>query len=159
MMADARGPASAGQATDAVLVEPGPFEVAHAGARIQGEAVQVGPVGVRLKQIKVAPPVGQPVDLHERAADLEARLRPGGERLRTVEVDSELGGGTLRTRSEDIRRGRYFQLDLSPAGDAELRRFAVDPNTGERNPETFDLTRDQLEGLVDQLAHIPCEDA
>ena len=157
-MADAKGPSSAGQATDAAVVAPGPFEVAHAGARIGGEAVQVGPVGVRLKQLKVTPPARQPVDLHERAADLEARLRPGGERLRTVEVDARLGGGTLRTRSEDIRRGRYFQVDLSPAGDAELRRFSVDPNTGERHPEPFDLTRDQLEGLVDQLAQLPSED-
>lgn len=157
-MADSEGPASAGQATEAAVVAPGPFEVAHAGARIRGEAVQVGPVGVRLRQLKVAPCAPAPIDLHERAADLEARLRPGGERLQAVEVDQKLGGGTLRTRSEDIRRGRYFQVDLSPAGDAELRRFAVDPHTGERHSESFDLTRDQLEGLVDQLVQMPSED-
>ena len=157
-MAESEGPESTGQATEAAVREPGPFKVEHAGTTVEGDVTRAGPVGVRLKRLKVCPEADRPIHLHRRASELEARLRPGGERLRTVEVDPQLGGATLRTRPEDMRRRRYFQVDLSPAGDAEVRRFRVDADSGERHLDGFDLTRDQLEDLVDQLASLPAED-
>ncbi|HCH64244.1 MAG TPA: hypothetical protein DFR83_15680 [Deltaproteobacteria bacterium] len=154
-MADSDGPESAGKAAEAAILEAGPFVVEHAGARVEGDVEEAGPVGIRLKRLKVSPEAHESVDLHQRASDLEATLRPGGERLRAVEVDPVLGGGTLRSRSEDMRRGRYFQIDLSRSGDAEVRRFRVVPGSGEREIDGFDLTRGQLEDLVDRLAYPP----
>ena len=158
MMSESECAETIGKATDAAVVEAGSFEVDHAGTRVEGEVERSGPVGVRLKHLKVSPSAVAPIDLYERAADLEQRLRPGGERLRAVEVDARLGGGTLRSRTEDMRRGRYFQIDLSPTGDAEVRRYRVHPTTGERTTEAFDLTRRQLEELVEHLARLPSED-
>ena len=124
--------------------------VARACAR-KGLSV-VGPVGVRLDRLRVRPSVEGPVDLHERAAGIASRVRPGGERLDAVEVDPGLGGGVLRTTPDDIRGGRYFEVGIRPGGEADVRRLQVDPESGERTEAPFDLTRRQLEDLVDGLA-------
>ena len=100
--------------------------------------------------------VHAPADLAERASHLADELRPGGERLRAFEVDPGLGGATLRTRPEDIRGGRYFEVEVRPGG-AGLRRHRVD-DEGRRQPESFTLTREQLGRLVDTLAAAPDPD-
>jgi hypothetical protein len=146
---------SAGSATNTAVQQPGTIEVSHEHATVEAEVEESGPVGVRLKRLKVSTTPADPVDLHRRARHIADRVRPGGERLHAVEVDPTLGGGQLRTHPTDIRRGRYFQVDISGDGDAEVRRYAVDARTGDRTEDAFDLTRRQLEELVDGLAQIP----
>ncbi len=136
---------SAGSATSTAVQQPGTIEVSHEHATVEAEVEESGPVGVRLKRLKVSTTPADPVDLHRRARHIADRVRPGGERLHAVEVDPTLGGGQLRTHPTDIRRGRYFQV----------RRYAVDARTGDRTEDAFDLTRRQLEELVDGLAQIP----
>jgi len=149
---------SPGRATDTAVTGTGAIAVDHPDARVEADVEASGPVGVRLRGLKVRPTTDHPVDLHARATDLVERVRPGGERLHAVEVDPGLGGGNLRTAPSDIRGGRYFQVDITPSGEADVRRIAVDPTSGERTTQPFDLTRRQLEDLVDGLATLPPED-
>lgn len=156
---DASTAASAGRALDHAVQAPGRVEVTHPDAHVEADVEASGPVGIRLRHLKVQPKTDAPVDLHARAADLARRVRPGGERLQPVEIDPVLGGGNLRTAPEDMRGGRYFQVDITPSGEAEVKRLAVDPQTGDRVPEGFDLTRRQLEELIDGLAELPDPEA
>lgn len=142
---------SAGDATDAALDAGPSVHVEHEDAVVEADLEQTGPVGVRLRRLKVSP-TAAPRSLGERARSIAERVRPGGERLDVVEVDDRLGGGTLRTAPGDLRGGRYFEVDVEPQGGAEVRRVRVDQATGQRHTDTFDLTRDQLRQLVDGLS-------
>ena len=86
--------------------------------------VEAGPVGVRLKRLRVRPKLDEAVDLHDRATAIAEAVRPGGERLDAVEVDAVLGGGVLRTTPRDMKDGRYFEVGIRPTGEAEVRRLA-----------------------------------
>lgn len=143
---------------DAAIRGSGTVTVDHPTAEIEAEVVDSGPLGVRLDKLRVAPRTTGPIDLVRRTHDIASRLRPGGERLEAVEVDPQLGGGTVRTDRRDLRGGRYFQVDVGPGGEAELHRVRVDPGSGERQREPFALTREHLEELVDGLAAAPRED-
>ena len=145
-------PTSAGDALGQAATAPGTVSVECDGTEVEAEVAEAGPVGVRLDRLRVRPSVEGPVDLHERAAGIASRVRPGGERLDAVEVDPGLGGGVLRTTPDDIRGGRYFEVGIRPGGEADVRRLQVDPESGERTEAPFDLTRRQLEDLVDGLA-------
>ena len=77
-------------------------------------------------------------------------VRELGGRLVPVEVDERLGGGSLRTRTRDLRGGRFYEVELDGAG-ATVDRYKVGEDGGrERQPYT--LTREQLGRLVDDLA-------
>jgi len=61
------------------------------------------------------------------------------------------GGQTmLRPPIERMRGQSYFDLEIHQSGDAVVRRFRVNA-VGERKPETWIMTREQLSHLVDEL--------
>ena len=150
-------PKSAGDALGQAVAEPGTISVDCGGTVAEADVKAAGPLGVRIDRLRVCPTTHGPVDLHQRATGIVERVRPGGERLDAVEVDPQLGGGVLRTTPDDIRDGRYFEVGIRPDGEAEVRRLQVDPDSGERTQTPFDLTRRQLEALVDGLAEAGLE--
>jgi len=145
-------PTTPGRAIEQAVSGPGSVSVEANGTQVDAEVTASGPVGVRLYRLRVRPTVDGPVDLHRRASGISDDVRPGGERLDAVEVDPGLGGGVLRTTPDDIRGGRYYEVGIRPGGEADVRRLRVDPSSGERLEAPFDLTRQQLEELVDGLA-------
>lgn len=121
-------------------------QVAGDGWQAEVHADQVGPVGVVVDRLRVS---GAPGDLGERAEELVRRLRPGGERLRTVELAPELGGAVLRSEPEDMRDGRFYEVELGPS-EVELSRHRVRPEGG-RVREPFAVTREELGRIVDVM--------
>lgn len=122
-----------------------PVRVEGHGFHAEIDARQVEAIGVVVDRLRV---VGAPVDLARSVEAVARELRPQGERLVPVEVAPDLGGAVLRTRPEDIRRGRFYQVELDPTG-ATLERFRRTPEGRQREP--FALTRDELERVVEDL--------
>ena len=107
----------------------------------------VGPLGVRVRRVKVCRDSER--DLEAAAAALPNKLRPLPEKLVSTEVDPRLGGATLRTRPADMRRREFFHLDLGPR-DAELRRYRA--REGGRDAVPWTMTRDGLREILEDLS-------
>lgn len=122
------------------------------GWQAEVHAVEVDRIGVVVDRLRV---VGAPGELAARAGRLAEALRPGGERLDAVEVDAGLGGAVLRTRPEDMRGGRFYEVQLAP-DHAELTRQVVRPGGG-RAPAPFAVTREELGRIVEDLGRILAE--
>lgn len=110
---------------------------------------EAGPVGVVVERLRVEGRVG---DLVDRAQVLADTLRPAGERLQPVEVDPALGGAVLRTRPDDMRGGRFFQLEVDRGG-AELTRQRRRAEGG-RVEEPFPMTREELSRVLEALGEV-----
>ncbi|NOY26374.1 MAG: hypothetical protein GXP62_10925 [Oligoflexia bacterium] len=136
------------QALDAAP-QGGKIAVAGDGWSARIDASRVGPIGVVVNRLRVQ---GRPGDIERRAQAIATELRPQGERLDTVEVAPGLGGAVLRTRPEDMRGGRFFQVDLDEGG-ADLSRQRRKAEGG-RQPQPFSLTREELGRVVDTLGEI-----
>lgn len=135
----------------AQIAEPGEARVEDANRHVRVIVESCGPIGVRIREVEVQTQSEPKHDVGHSAHRIAASIRPDGERLWAVEVDPHLGGAVLRTHPEDMADGRFFQLDMTVSGKRTLRRYSVDKN-GDRTPQAFDLTRRQLEALVDGLA-------
>ena len=122
-----------------------PVRVEGPGWTAQIDARQVDRIGVVVDRLRVS---GGEGDLAGRAGAIAETLRPQGERLRPVEVDPVLGGAVLRSRPEDMQRGRYYQVDLDATG-AELSRHRR--REGGRDQEPFAVTREELGRIVEGL--------
>lgn len=109
------------------------------------ETHKIESIGVVVERLRVT---GARGGLPQRAAAVAEALRPQGERLVPVEVDPGLGGEVLRTRPEDMRGGRFYQVDLDPTG-ATLQRLRRGPQGRVREP--FAVTRDELERMIEGL--------
>jgi hypothetical protein len=139
-------------ALEDALTGPGTITVEDTrGRQAEVDVIDLDRLGVEVERVRVKTPAAG--DLAGRARALASSLRPSGERLVPVEVDERLGGGVLRTAREDIRGRRFFQVDLDPDG-AEFGRYRVD-DAGDRHPERFTVTREQLGQIVDALSHEP----
>lgn len=131
---------------DRDITGAGTVRVEADGSRVEAEVTEAGPVGVRLRRLRVEHDA--PRDLLEEAETLPKRTRALGERLVPVEVDPRLGGGVLRTDLEDMRGREFFELSLGP-GHVEVGRQRVVEDG--REEVDFALTREQLERLVEGL--------
>ena len=134
--------------TDAIR---GPGKIAvegRGGRRAEADVIDADRLGVEVERVRVQGPSSAAIEA--RAIAIAAHLRPGGERLVPVEIDDQLGGGVLRTHRQEVRAGRFYQVDLDVDG-AELGRFRVNDD-GERIPEPFTVTREQLGQIVDALS-------
>lgn len=134
-------------------VDAGLRAVAGGRAEIEGEGcvaeVQtgtVGPVGVEVKRLRIEGAVGS---VEERSRAVAATFRPKGERLQEVEVDPRLGGAVLRTRPEDMRRGRFFEVEVDARG-VEVKRLRR-RDEGGRAQEPYPLTREELGEWIEDL--------
>jgi len=110
------------------------------------DVVEAGPIGVKVDAVRIRRDAE--VDVVEEAAALPERLRSLGERVQPVEVEPRLGGATLRTKPEDMRRKEFYQVDISP-NEAEVKRYRV--RQGGRERTDWAMTRGQLRRLVDEL--------
>jgi hypothetical protein len=125
----------------------GLIEAASGHARVEAEVVDVDRLGVIVERVRVTTGPG---DLAQRAKRVVERVRPDGQRMRTVEVDNRLGGGILRTAPVETGGGRFYQIDLDENGGI-LTRHRKD-ESGRRQQERFTMTREGLGRLVDDLS-------
>ena len=123
----------------------GIVEVEEPGGTTSVDVVEADKLGVRVRSVQVGHSVR---DVEAHAQSLPDRLRAIPARLQPVEVDRTLGGAVLRTRPDQMRRGRFFEVEVRPE-QTDVKRFRVDD--GERTQEEFTLTRDQLRDLVDEV--------
>ena len=107
-----------------------------------------GPIGAKVHRVRVESRA--PGTLDQQAAGICERVRGLGERLVPLEIDERLGGGVLRSDPSDMRGKRYFEVGLDGQG-ATLERWKAKPDGG-REREAFEVTREQLGRLVDDLA-------
>lgn len=134
-------------ALDQASPDGGPVEVQAAGGRALVDTVAVDRLGVRIRSVTVHREGGR--DVTEAGEDLPSRVRSLGEPLAPVEVDRGLGGAILRT-PRDPDRG-FFEVGVDRGGDARVRKHRVDEDGG-REDVDFDLTREQLGRLLDELS-------
>jgi hypothetical protein len=128
--------------------EAGSVRVAGpAGAEAEVDLRAVGPIGVRLGGLRLRH--AEDRDLNTEAERLQ-ELRGLPHRLIAQEVDPRLGGATLRSRPEELRRRDFFEVRIDGAREVGLRRYRV-TDQGEREPAEFDLTREQLGDVLDGL--------
>lgn len=121
----------------------GPNRVEADGRVAEVDVAEVDRLGVRVRGVRVR---------GEHSPDPERVMRalqPLPERLVPVEVAPTLGGATLRSDPREMRGGEYFEA-RSRGPEVELDRWRAIP--GGREPRTFDLTREQLRRVVDELA-------
>ena len=116
------------------------------GVHVQATVRDIDRLGIVIERVRVQSGTG---NLGQRTLTL-ADIRPAGERLRAVEVAPSLGGSKIRTRTEDIRNGEFFEIDVAAEG-AELRRYRK-TESGQRVITPFTVTRKHLGNLVDQIA-------
>ncbi len=124
----------------------GVIEVERPGGRARVDVVEADRLGVRVTRVGVRRE--RAVDVAAEAERLAGGVRALPDRLAPVEVAPELGGAVLRTRPEDVRRKEFFEVQVSPT-ETSVTRQRVEPDG--RVPTDFTLTRDQLDGLLDEL--------
>ena len=125
---------------------PTTVEAESNGTHVQATVHDADRLGIVVEGVRVR---AGPGDLRKRTQRLEG-IRPAGERMRAVEVSPSLGGSKIRTRTDDIRNGEFFEIDVRADG-AELQRYRKTAG-GCRVIEPFTVTRKHLGNLVDQIA-------
>lgn len=129
-------------------VRSGPVQVETDRGRVDLDLVESGPVGARVRRVKVS--VADPDTLPSQARAIAEGVRGLAERLVPVEIDERLGGGVLRSAPQEMRERRYFEVGLD--GDAAtVGRFRALPEGG-REAQDFSVTHEQLGRLVDDLS-------
>jgi len=113
------------------------------------DVVKVDGLGVKVREVKVRRK--NPFDLAAECQALPEKVRSLPHRIQPVEVEPTLGGGTLRSRPEEMRKREFYQVDLTGDRDVGVRRYRVGRN-GERKQTDFTLTREQLGDLIDEIS-------
>ncbi len=124
---------------------PGIIEVEEAGGKTRVDVVETDRLGVRVRGIHVGH--GER-DMQRVAEVLPGAVRAIPGRLVPVEVAPVLGGATLRTRPEDMRRKQFFEVEVRKGG-TDIRRYQV--KDGSREGRDWTMTREQLRDLVDEV--------
>jgi len=133
-------------ALDAVPDEGGIAKVHDPAGEVSIDVIEVDRLGVRVRGVKVGH--ADPVDVSTEAEAIPDRLRAIPEVLIPVEVAPSLGGATIRTKPSDMRRREFFEVGVTPR-QTEVKRFKIGED-GTRGVTDWTMTRDQLEGLIDQ---------
>ncbi len=129
---------------------PGKVQVESGGVTLEAEVLDCERIGATVDRLRLRDPQGG--DLARQAEALGGRLHGLGERIRSVEVEPDLGGAVLRSEPEDMVEGRYWEVRVGDDGrEAELERFKVGEQ-GQRSREPYTVTRDDLGRIVDGLA-------
>lgn len=92
-------------------------------------------------------------ELHAWGDRLARRVTYLMEPLVVLEVDAEGGAVELRSQSP-TPRGQlrsYYEARLSTTGSLHLHRLSFDARDGRRRPTTFQLSREILDRLADDL--------
>ncbi len=141
------------EALDAIPKAGGSAEVSDPAGEVKIDVVEVDKLGVRVRGVTVGH--SDPVDVTAEADALPDRLRALPEDLVPVEVAPKLGGATIRTKPSDMRRREFFEVGVTPQS-TEVKRYKV-ADDGTRKRQDWTMTREQLEGLIDQ-ARPPAEE-
>ena len=136
-------------ALDALDGEGGAVSAEVPGGSATVDVVAVDGLGVKVREGKGDR--SSPFDLAEECYALPDRVRSLPHRLQPVEVDPGLGGGSLRSRPEEMRKRDFYQVDLTGDRSVGVRRFKVTKD-GDRKPMDFTLTREQLGDLIDEIS-------
>lgn len=123
---------------------PGRVRVERDGRAVEVEVLEVERLGARVRRLRVEG--AGPADPVAQAEALPERLQPLPDRVVPVEVDRGLGA-VLRSRP--ARRGEYFEVRAEGAA-VSVGRWRAGEAGREEVP--FDLTREQLGRLVDDIA-------
>ncbi|MCB9672986.1 MAG: hypothetical protein H6734_26185 [Alphaproteobacteria bacterium] len=124
----------------------GRVRVEREGGAAEIDVERAGPIGARVRRVRVER--DQPWDIAERARALEGRLRSLPEKVEAQEIAPELGGAILRTVPGDLRGKGFYEVEVGPRS-AEVRRVRLEGS--ERTEGEFDMTREQLGRLLDEL--------
>ncbi len=127
----------------------GPVTVEGPNGSARVDVVDVDRLGAKVDRVRVT--VDDPAPLDRQARALARGLQDLDGGVTPVEIDDRLGGGNLRSPPEVLRRrGRYYQVDLDGES-ASVERYRV-VDDGRRQRESFTMTHEQLERIVDELA-------
>lgn len=118
------------------------------GSELEIEVRKGGPIGSRLRELRLRRAHGRPVGEEVQRLCEEVRGLP--ERLTPIEVDERLQRGTLRTSPGDMRRREFFEVDVSGERDTHIRRQRVGAD-GQREAIDWDMTHEQLGDFLDSL--------
>ena len=117
------------------------------GRSAQVEVADVDRIGVRVRRIRVER--DRDYDVERIAEAWPRELRDLPDRVVPVEVDPRMGGASLRSDPDEMRDGRFVDIEVRGRV-AEVRRRVR--NRGEvRDDADFTLTREQLGRMVDDL--------
>lgn len=135
---------------------PATAEVADGPHTLSLEVAAAAPVGLEAAGLTFRAP-GPDRSLAELRAwgeRVASRVTYLMEPLRVHEADEAGVEVALRSVQPTSRPGRrsFFEARLSREGTLRLGRYAVDEATGRRGPARFQLTRETLERLSDDLA-------
>lgn len=125
----------------------GVIEVQDSGRTATVDVDSAGPIGARVRSVRVSAP-DRP-DLETFVRDLPDALRSLPERVEPVEVDPGLGGASLRTRPQDMHDSEFFEVVVR-GDEVAVERWRATAEGRERSD--FDLTRRQLGRLLDELS-------
>lgn len=128
------------------LDSAGVAEIERPGGSASVDATEIGPLGVRVRRVRVDRDDNW--DISDKAHALPQRLRALPERITPSEVAPDLGGAILRTHPDDFRGDGYFEVEVGERS-AEVRRVKI--ADGERAPTDWTITREQLGRLIDEL--------
>lgn len=123
----------------------GTVRVVRPGGSAEVEVEAAGPIGARVRKIRVEREVAW--DIPGTARRLEG-LRSLPEPVEAQEVDAGLGGAILRTPPDHLRGDGFYEVEVGERS-AEVRRVRLDGS--DRSEAEFDLTREQLGRLIDEL--------
>ncbi len=115
--------------------------------RAEVDVTDVDRLGVKVREVRIRRDA--PVDIVEEAQALPDRLRALPEKVNPIEVDPTLGGARLRSEPHGPQ-SEVFEVDLERE-QTTIRRTVRDAE-GDRVPEDFTLTREQLGRLLGQAA-------
>lgn len=124
---------------------PGTVRVVRPGGSAEVQVEAAGPIGARVRRVRVERETAW--DIADTARRLEG-LRALPEPVEAQEVDPGLGGAILRTRPDRLRGDGFYEVEVGERS-AEVRRIGLDGR--ERSDREFDLTREQLGRLLDEL--------
>ena len=137
--------------------KPTPFRVENDQGRLTLSVIRASAIGIESDRLEfVAPNSAEPLD----AADLKpwadriaARVTYLMEPLVVLEIDRQELKAELRSQTPTPRDGRrsYYELILSRDGSAGLERVSFKESDRKRETVPFQLTREVLERLVDDL--------
>jgi hypothetical protein len=134
---------------------PGTVEAAEGPHRLALAARHANPVGVEADRLDfhAEGPERSADELRAWADRVAARVTYLMEPVVLLEVDAQGGEAELRSQTPTARDGRraYYEVRLNCSGALRLHRLAFDEADRRRVETPFQLTREVLERLADDL--------
>lgn len=105
-------------------------------------------IGVRIGGVRVHR--ARDRDIAAEAERLAHDLRSVPDPVVPVEVDPALGGAVLRSRPDRMRDREFYEVQVDGTRETAVRKVRVGAD-GDRQDAPWDVTREQLGHLLDEL--------